>query len=138
MIRNIFLQLIRFLLISLFCYTTFHKVIDLAKFESTLMKSTLISDSLVVILLYLVPILEVSIIILLLVKNYLIGFYGAFFTLLLFTMYLIALNNFSFYKGCSCGGIFNEISYTQHLVVNIIFLLLSLVGIFLFPHKEKN
>lgn len=138
MIRNIFLQLIRFLLISLFCYTTFHKVIDLAKFESTLMKSTLISDSLVVILLYLVPILEVSIIILLLVKNYLIGFYGAFFTLLLFTMYLIALNNFSFYKGCSCGGIFNEISYTQHLVVNIIFLLLSLVGIFLFPNKEKN
>ena len=138
MIRNIFVQLIRFLLISLFCYTTFHKVIDLAKFESTLMKSTLISDSLVVILLYLVPILEVSIIILLLVKNYLIGFYGAFFTLLLFTMYLIALNNFSFYKGCSCGGIFNEISYTQHLVVNIIFLLLSLVGIFLFPNKEKN
>lgn len=132
MIRFYFSQFIRIILLLMFCYTTYHKLTDLNKFEATLFKSTLIEEYQVKYLLLIIPSIELIAIFSLLRINYRIGFFISFFLMLLFTLYLVALNNYSFYKGCSCGGIFNELSYSQHIIVNISFILLSGVGIFIF------
>lgn len=132
MIRYYFSQSIRIILLLMFCYTTYHKLIDLNKFEATLLKSTLIEEYQVKYLLYIIPSLELVAVFFLLRKNYRVGFFISFFLMLLFTLYLVALNNYSFYKGCSCGGIFNEMSYSQHIIINISFILLSVVGIFIY------
>jgi len=132
MIRFYFSQFIRIILLLMFCYTTYHKLTDLNKFEATLLKSTLIEEYQVRYLLLIIPSIELIAIFSLLRINYRIGFFISFFLMLLFTLYLVALNNYSFYKGCSCGGIFNELSYSQHIIVNISFILLSGVGIFIF------
>jgi hypothetical protein len=138
MTKNIVSQVCRFLLLLVFAYTVYHKLVDMSKFESTLLKSTLIDVYQVKYLLYLIPAIELTAIFFLLRKDYLIGLYISLFVMLLFTIYLVALNNFSFYKGCSCGGIFNEMSYAQHILVNIILVVICLVGLFLYKERATK
>lgn len=133
---NILSQIFRFILIIVFSYTTYHKLIDICSFEETLLKSTLIEPYEVKYLLYLIPLIELITIIFLLPKKYIYGLYMSLFLMLVFTTYLIALNNFSFYRGCSCGGIFNEFSYPVHIAVNIFLISISVSGIL--TYDEKN
>ncbi|POS00666.1 hypothetical protein Q361_1335 [Flavobacterium croceum DSM 17960] len=126
----------RFLLIVMFSYTLIHKLFDMETFMDTLKKSTIIEDNQIELIFYIVPILEFSTILTLFFWKRIEGFYFSFILMLLFTIYLIALNNFSLYKGCSCGGIFNKLSYFEHLVVNFFFIFISLISIILFEKKE--
>lgn len=136
--KNKLLLFSRLLLILLFLYTLIHKIIDIKSFENTLLKSTIISNNQVQLLLYFTPLAELFVIISLFLKKRIIGFYLSFILMLVFTLYLVALNNFSFYKGCSCGGIFNELTYLEHIIINISFLLIALLSIMLFENKEKE
>lgn len=125
-------------LILLFAYTLIHKINDIETFETTLIKSTIINPSFIPIIKYATLFIEFIVIILLIKKNSMFGFYASLLTLTTFTVYLIALNNFSLYTGCSCGGFFNELSYTNHLIVNFIFILLSILGIIFTPDLKKS
>ncbi len=136
--KNKILLILRLSLILLFSYTTFHKLIDLHLFRQTLMKSTLIEEYQINFLLYFIPVIEIVTIFFLISDKYITGFYMSLLLMLTFTMYLIALNNFSFYKGCSCGGIFNEMSYFEHIVVNLLFIVISLVSILMNTEKPSN
>jgi hypothetical protein len=136
--KKIILQSLRLILIFLFSYTTYHKLIDLELFRKTLMKSTLIEEYQIDFLLYFVPIIEIITILLLISEKYILGFYMSLLLMLTFTIYLVVLNNFSFYKGCSCGGIFNEMSYFEHIAVNMTFIIFSLICIFLYSEKPSN
>lgn len=136
--KKIILQILRIILIILFSYTAYHKLIDLDFFRQTLMKSTLIEEYQIDFLLYFVPIIELLTIFLLIAEKYIFGLYMSLLLMLTFTIYLIVMNNFSFYKGCSCGGIFNELSYFEHIAANISFILISLIGIFLYTDKSNK
>lgn len=130
-------QFIRFLLMFLFLYTGYIKIIEFDTFGITLLKSNLINDSFVPFLQYFLPTFEILIVISLFTdKLYKTGLYISFFTLVLFTFYLIALNNFSLYQGCSCGGIFDELTYSNHVIVNLFFVLLNFFGIILLRQNE--
>jgi hypothetical protein len=133
--RNAILQTIRILLILLFSYTTFHKLIDLDLFRTTLMKSTLIEEYQITFLFYFIPIIEIITVLSLISEKYLYGLYLSLLLMFAFTIYLIVLNNFSFYKGCSCGGVFNDMTYPQHIAINIFFVLISLISIFIYDAK---
>lgn len=131
-------ELIRYLLISVFLYTTYHKLIDLNLFEESLLRSRLLSNFSIY-LKYLIPISELVIILFLFIDKYIInGLYLSLFILCSFTIYLITLNNFSIFYGCSCGGIFNKMSFTEHLIVNILLILFNIIGIFLFDKKNYS
>lgn len=133
--NKIILLIIKYSLIILFLYTFFHKVFDFTGFEESLLKSALISQYTDYIK-YSLPLLEIMVIMLLIFNRTLLyGLYLSLLLLLLFTFYLISLNDFSFYQGCSCGGIFYKTSYLQHIIINILFIILSITGIFL---HEKN
>ena len=69
--------------------------------------------------------------------TYKIGLYISLFTLSVFTIYLIALNNFSLFDGCSCGGVFYTLEYKEHLLINFFFIFINLIGLVLSKMSAK-
>lgn len=64
-------------------------------------------------------------------KTTTLGIYASFFLMLLFTGYIYAMQHYSYFVPCSCGGILNNMDWDTHFYFNIIFTLLGLAGIFL-------
>lgn len=128
------IEIIRYLLILLYVYTCYHKIVDDDVFEETLSKSQLLSEY-KNLLLYLIPLSEIIVILLLLPNKFLKGLYCSFFLLISFTIYLIAVNNFSLYDGCSCGGIFNTMPYWLHVSVNLFFIVINIYAIVRYENK---
>lgn len=126
--------LFRIILIVVFIYSLIYKQVFHEEFIDTLNKSTLIKEKQISLLKYLLPILDVLAIYLLITKIY-IGMYLSAIIMVIYTVYLIVLNNYSFYDGCSCGGIFTSLSYTKHLIVNITIIIVTIFGILT---SEKN
>jgi uncharacterized membrane protein YphA (DoxX/SURF4 family) len=65
------------------------------------------------------------------------GLYMAFTLMVLFTGYIIAILNFNGRVPCSCGGVLEKMGWTEHLVFNIVFVLIAAAGILLHS-KEEN
>ncbi|WHT38698.1 hypothetical protein QNH98_17170 [Myroides sp. mNGS23_01] len=134
--RKISLNTFRYGLVILYFYTLIHKLMDLSFLEENLRKSALLTDYAQSVK-YILPAIEILVIILLAVnKLALKGLYFSLLLLLSFTFYLIALNNFSFFEGCSCGGIFNEMDYQTHVFVNIAFIVLNVIAIILYDPND--
>ncbi|MDX1365731.1 MAG: hypothetical protein R3243_16110, partial [Arenibacter latericius] len=57
--------------------------------------------------------------------------------MILFVGYTVAVLFFAPTLPCSCGGIISLLSWEQHLVFNLVFLLLSIVGI-IYSYHLKN
>lgn len=132
--NKLIVEVIRYLLILLYVYTCYHKIVDDDVFEETLSKSQLISEY-KNLLLYLIPLSEIIVILLLLPNKFLKGLYCSLFLLISFTIYLIAVNNFSLYNGCSCGGIFNTMPYWLHVSVNLFFIVINIYAIVRYENK---
>lgn len=125
-------ELFRYSLLLLFLYTFYHKVIDLVAFEEQLKRSKILYDYAMVIK-YAIPFSELFVVALLFVDKLLkTGLYMSLLLLTSFTFYLIALNNFSLFYGCSCGGVFNDMEYYEHIAVNGTFIILNILSIFLY------
>lgn len=120
--KTLIRKILIYLLALLFLYTFIHKIIHRSDFVITLYRSTLIQDEYVPFLSYLIPFIELVVFVLLFFwSENIFSLKISLITLLVFTIYFIAINNFSLYTGCSCGGIFNQLSYTEHLLVNFFF-----------------
>ncbi|MCW1962544.1 MauE/DoxX family redox-associated membrane protein [Chryseobacterium viscerum] len=128
------IEIIRYLLILLYVYTCYHKIVDRDIFEQTLSKSKLIYNY-KEILLYLIPLSEIIAIALLIPNKFIKGLYFSLFLMVSFTIYLIAVNNFSLYDGCSCGGIFNSMPYWLHVSVNVFFITINIYAIIKYEDK---
>jgi uncharacterized membrane protein YphA (DoxX/SURF4 family) len=61
----------------------------------------------------------------------LVGFYGAFCLMTMFTVYVFSILNFSNYVPCSCGGVLEKLGWEEHLVFNFAFVILAAAGIWL-------
>lgn len=66
----------------------------------------------------------------------LIGLYASFAIMVAFTVYIYLILNYSDFVPCSCGGILEKMSWQQHLVFNMVGVLLALTGVF-FIGKER-
>lgn len=122
------------LLILLFAYTAFNKLLDIHRFETVLSMAPLIGkySPLFAIL---IPSLELTIVLLVLLpRTQRIGLISAFTLLILFTAYLIYMVLSYPNLPCSCGGVIQQLSWKQHIVFNIFFILLGMVGIY-FHHN---
>src|SRR5690606_26070069 len=135
-------EIISILFILLFVYAAVSKLINIERFKVQLSQSPLLTtySNWVV---WFVPLTELIIVLALLIPRYrLIGLYGCLGLMSAFSMYIIAILNFSDYIPCSCGGILDKMGWTEHLVFNIVFVVLAIVGIFLktnMPSKrDKN
>jgi uncharacterized membrane protein YphA (DoxX/SURF4 family) len=119
------------LLVFLFAYTGMTKLLDNSNFRIYLGKSPFIT-SMAGFIAWMLPAGELIIALALTTPRLrLASLYAALFLLTLFTGYIIALQNYSHYIPCSCGGILNRMTWNQHIIFNCIFILLTIVAILL-------
>lgn len=134
--RRVVVDVICYLFVLLFLYAATSKLMDYDKFQLQISKSPIITDFASV-LVWLVPGLEIVISAALLIeRTRLIGLYAAFALMLLFTMYIYAILNYSDSIPCSCGGVLQKMTWDQHLIFNIVFVILGIVGVLL--HGKIN
>ena len=130
-------EIIYGLLVFLFVYAACSKLFDYAQFRIELSRAPMIAPFGGVIF-WLVPATELTTVSLLTVKATRIwGLYASFILLLIFTLYIAAMLLSGENLPCSCGGVINTLSWKQHLIFNIFFMALSIVGIVLW-WKQKN
>ncbi|MBD3662182.1 MAG: hypothetical protein HUJ11_08505, partial [Arenibacter algicola] len=123
----------------LLTYAGLTKFLEGHRFYDNLRNSPIIGgETLASLASWMVPLAELAVA-LLLVKSRtrLIGLYGALGLMLLFTGYTVAIVFIAPYRPCSCGGVISLLSWEQHLVLNILFLLLAILGIALSLKEQK-
>lgn len=124
-------EIIAALFIFLFSYTALSKLLDYNSFEYVLSKSPFI-DELAGFLAIALPAIELLVSLLLLVPiTRKMGMYSSLLLMIAFTLYLGYMVAFEPNKPCSCGGVISKMTWEQHLVFNIFFTFLALVGVVL-------
>ena len=134
MTRKIAVDIVVFSYILLFVYAALTKLLDYQKFVVQLGQSPILTNYAQV-LAVVVPFIELGISLMLIFpKTRLKGLYAAFGLMVIFTTYIVLASRFSDYVPCSCGGVLEGMTWTQHLIFNTVFVLLALIGILLQPN----
>jgi uncharacterized membrane protein YphA (DoxX/SURF4 family) len=135
-IKNNIVSIICCLYAVLFVYAATSKLLDFENFQIQLGQSPLLS-SFAGLILFAVPVLEIIIAILLLIQKFrLIGLFSAYTLMVLFTAYIYILLNYSAFVPCSCGGIIQKMTWSEHLIFNLFFVLLAGIAIVLTPYNS--
>lgn len=131
----LFIEIICFLFILLFSYAAISKLLDFNLFKIQLGQSPLLT-AFAGWVAWVIPIIELVTALLLAIPKYRIAaLYVALGLMSLFTLYIIAILKFSDYVPCSCGGILDDMGWQEHLIFNMVFLALAIVGILITPQK---
>ncbi|MEL7588719.1 MAG: MauE/DoxX family redox-associated membrane protein [Prolixibacteraceae bacterium] len=129
--RFVIVQTASYLYILLFVYAAVSKLLDFENFRVQLAQSPLLS-AYAGLIAPAVILLELLLSLLLCFKaTRLSGLYASFSLMIAFTVYIYLILNYSDFVPCSCGGIIENLSWTEHLVFNLAFATLSLVAIVL-------
>lgn len=129
--RTSIITVVSCLYIFLFVYAAVSKLLDFQNFQVQLGQSPLLSAFAVSVSIA-VPLVELILVALLLFSKFrLIGLYGSYVLMTMFSAYIVIILNFSSFTPCSCGGVLEKMSWTAHLVFNIVFVLLSVTAILL-------
>jgi len=127
--KSTIVEIISSLLVFLFVYAALSKLLDFDKFKYQLGQSPFITH-ISRFVVWAIPLGEIAVSIALVIKRTrTAGLYLSFFLMLLFTGYIFIMLRYSSYLPCSCGGILSAMSWQQHFVFNLVFTLLSLLGI---------
>jgi hypothetical protein len=119
-------------LIIMWAYASFSKLFDLPRFQHAML-TQVFPRWVGKIFTYLVPLVEIIIIVLLLIpETRLLGMYSSMFLMFLFTLY-VGGAVFQIYERhpCACGGLFGRLGWQKHFKVNIMLTLVALVGVVL-------
>jgi putative oxidoreductase len=131
-------DIIAFLLILLFTYAAVSKILIFHSFKIQLLIQPIPRWS-VGILAYAIPSAELLAVISLFFKvTRVLGFYASAILMLAFSAYVgLAMTGVLGDIPCSCGGVISHLTWPQHFVFNLFFLLLSTYGIII-DHKERR
>lgn len=136
--RKMIVEVICFLFIVLFVYAATNKLLDLEKFRVQIGQSPLLTF-IAPFAAWFIPISEIAIALMLAVPRFRIeGLYASFGMMVMFTAYILAILNFSAHIPCSCGGVLEQLGWTEHLIFNLGFVMLGLVGIILVTKKYEG
>lgn len=123
--KNTIVYIICLLSILLFLYAAVSKILDYENFQVQLAQSPLLS-AFASYVAWGVAAVEILISILLLSERWrTIGLFAAFGLMVMFTAYIYIILNFSAFVPCSCGGVLEKMTWNQHLIFNIVFIVLS-------------
>ncbi|MFI1770563.1 MauE/DoxX family redox-associated membrane protein [Thalassobellus citreus] len=138
---QILLQISRILFIILLVYAATTKLLEFDQFQIQLGQSPIITRY-ANLFAWGIPLIELVLSSLFLVPKYmLLAFYASFSLMVLFTTYIILILNFSDYIPCSCGGVLEELGWTEHIIFNILFIAMALISIYYLeinPSTKKN
>lgn len=120
------INILHFAVFILFLYSAITKSLDFDLFVNTLDKSPFFLNINTKAIAIAVIVLEIIIPIFLFFElTSKIGYFLSFFSLFLFTGYILMMMKFSPYLPCSCGGLIELLSWTQHIYINIVFMIIS-------------
>lgn len=124
------LKIICSLIAALFFYAAFSKLIDYDKSVGE-MRNQLFSATIANILTWLIPTIEIMLTFLLIFPNTKkIALWASLFLLSAFTLYIGVVMTGVFGRiPCSCGGILKNMSYGTHLIFNLFFVSLAVLGL---------
>ncbi|WP_121811351.1 MauE/DoxX family redox-associated membrane protein [Mucilaginibacter kameinonensis] len=137
-IYQIVVEAVSGLLVLLFIYTAVSKLIGFEDFKRQMYNQTLPRE-VAALLIWTLPGSEIlTAVMLIFRRTRKPGLYISAVLMLLFTGYisLVLLHYFSRIP-CSCGGVIRALGWKMHLVFNVFFLLLSLLGIY-FIDRERS
>ncbi|KFF17772.1 MauE/DoxX family redox-associated membrane protein [Flavobacterium hydatis] len=135
--KNIILDITCLLYVFLLVYAAMNKGLDFENFKVELGQSPLLS-AFADWISWAVLIGEFVIAILLLFPSTRIkGLYAGFCLMTMFTAYIFIMLNYSSFLPCSCGGILEKMSWQEHLLFNIFFVLIAGLALWL-NHPQSN
>ncbi len=137
--KQTFIDIVSVLLVVLFFYTASSKLADFETFSIQLRKSPMFVESATIVA-WATPAIELVVGALLLFnKTRRFGLVASLALMALFTSYIIAILNFSEYVPCTCGGVIQKLSWSQHLIFNSFFLAITLIALFFeFGFNQKS
>ncbi|MCS3531202.1 DoxX family protein [Chryseobacterium sp. JUb7] len=128
-------KIVSILLALLFIYAAASKLFDFEAFQVQLAQSPLLSAYAGVIS-YGILVIEFLVAIMLLIPNSnKVGLYASIGLMSAFTLYIYLILNYSDFVPCSCGGILEKLGWTEHLIFNIFFLVLSFIALIVLVKK---
>lgn len=131
-------EVIAALFILLFVYTSVNKLIAIRDLRIAL-KSYPVIGGISEIVAWGLPLTEVIVSILLLFRSSkLIGLYSSLALMCAFTLYLTYMLTFTDKHVCTCGGMLQILTWPQHLLFNIIFIFIAIIGIYLHRIQVEN
>jgi hypothetical protein len=136
--RNTIIEAVTFLNIILFLYTGIAKIADYSLMREELAQNPILApiSNLVAILF---PIIEIIVVLMLVVPRWrLKGYYLTLGLMILFTGYITILLTSGSDLPCSCGGIIQQLSWPQHLIFNIAFMIADSLVIWLLRKQKKE
>lgn len=123
------IEVISAVLILLFSYTAISKLIDHRSFQFFL-RNIVSGNTGADVLSLLIPSVEICTALLLFFSSTrVVGLYASMVLLSMFTLYLIWMILFVPRLPCSCGGVISRMSWKWHVVFNLFFVGMSVVGI---------
>lgn len=129
--KKLGVDLICYTYFLLFLYAAVSKLLDYESSEIQMAKSPIITDF-AYLLAWLVPVIEITIAMMLVIpKTMMLGLYASLALMSMFTAYIIAILNFSTSIPCSCGGVLESMDWTEHLIFNLAFIALAIIAILL-------
>lgn len=129
--RAIIVEIICGLFILLFTYAAVTKLMDVEKFAIQIGQSPLLTR-LAGFVAWFIPSVEILISIMLAInRTRLVALFASFGLMSMFTAYIVAITQFSDHIPCSCGGVLQKLGWTEHLIFNIGFVVLGLIGVLL-------
>lgn len=128
--KEVVLKLLSGIIALLFFYAALSKLVDFEVSKHEMLKQVFSRDF-ALMLVWIVPLVELVIVALLLFNfTRLIGFYASLMLLSSFSIYIAITMSGTFGRiPCSCGGILKNMGYWTHLIVNLFFIVLAILGI---------
>jgi hypothetical protein len=135
--KQVTLECVCALLILLFLYASISKFLDFKTFIDQ-MNNQPLPNTWTPFLVWSIPLVEIIISITLLFEyTRLLGLYASLVVMVIFTIYTgIVLLHFFPYIPCSCGGVIRHLTWSQHLILNLFFIFISVLGIILQQRKS--
>lgn len=136
--KRLILEITAILYVFLLSYAAMNKALDFEKFKVELGQSPLLSAFAGWISWGVLIVEFVIAILLLFPKTRLKALYAGFSLMAMFTAYIFIMLSFSSFLPCSCGGILEKMSWKQHLLFNIAFLLLAGFALWLNHTRDQG
>lgn len=130
-IQDVLLYIICYLYILLFVYAAVSKFVDFKNFSVQLGQSPMLG-AYAEFIIWIIPITEILIAIGLSFKRFRrVGLMTACTLMVMFTAYIYIILHYSSFVPCSCGGVLEKMSWNEHLIFNIVFIILAVLGVFI-------
>lgn len=136
--KELAVDIICILFVMLFLYASLTKLLDYEKFRIQLGQSPMLTEYAGFVA-WFIPSIEILIVILLIIPRTRSGaLHAAFALMVMFTSYIVAITRFSEFVPCSCGGVLQNMNWTEHLIFNIVFILLAFAALLMDDSPAKH